>query len=62
MNFLEMKVWFDEFEILTPSYEQIPVDSFIAGGKRWWDALNRGDSRTASSGIMPLSENKKPES
>jgi hypothetical protein len=53
---LDLCFWFDDLVVQTPSYEEIPLDEFTAGGKRWWDALYAGDPRTADSGIVPLSD------
>src|SRR5574341_668065 len=43
---LDVCVWYDELEILDPQRQVVPVDTFIAGGKRWWDAFYAGDERT----------------
>jgi hypothetical protein len=45
--------WFDELEVRAVD-GQISLDTLIAGGKRWWDAVFAGDPRTAGSGIQPL--------
>lgn len=49
---LDLKIWFDEIRILRPDYSSIPLDEFIAGGKRWWDGLYKGDPRTQGQGIV----------
>jgi hypothetical protein len=51
---LDLCFWFDDLVVHAPSHEEIPLDEFAAGGKRWWDALYAGDQRTADSGIVPL--------
>ena len=50
---LDICVWFESFVIRTPQSDEIELDQFIAGGKRWWDGLYAGDSRTAGKGIFP---------
>jgi hypothetical protein len=50
---LDICLWFRELEIRDAQGEHIPVDEFIAGGTRWWDALYAGDSRTKGYGIVP---------
>jgi len=50
---LDLTVWFDALEVRTPTGEVIPLDEFIAGGKRWWDGLHSGDERTRGYGILP---------
>jgi hypothetical protein len=52
---LDLCFWFDHLAIRTASYEDIPLDEFAAGGKRFWDGVYAGDPRTADSGIVPLS-------
>ena len=58
---LDLCFWFDDLAVRTPSYEEIPLDEFAAGGKRWWDALYAGDPRTGQSGIVPLTEATEPD-
>jgi hypothetical protein len=49
---LDFRVWFDRIW----AYDQDGVDLDLAeiarGGRRWWDALRRGDERTRGSGIV----------
>jgi hypothetical protein len=51
---LDLCVWFDELEIRDSERRVIPIDGFIAAGKRWWDAVDAGDDRTKGYGIAPL--------
>jgi hypothetical protein len=51
---LDVRLWFDEFVIRNPDNQEVPLDDFIAGGKRWWDGLYGGDQRTQGHGIAPL--------
>ena len=51
---LDIKLWFDDIEIRNPQGEEIGLDEFIAGGRRWWDALYAGDERTKGFGIFPM--------
>lgn len=53
---LDFRVWFENLTVWDSSAQRIPVEEFIAGGTRWWDALYSGDSRTAGVGIVRLSE------
>jgi hypothetical protein len=50
---LDLSVWFDVLEIRLPSGVPERLEDFIAGGKRWWDALHAGDDRTKGFGIVP---------
>lgn len=51
---LDLCIWFDELQIRDPAGNGIPVESFIAGGERWWDAFYAGDERTQGHGMAPL--------
>ena len=53
---LDLCVWFDDLVIRNPARSTIPLDTFIAAGKRWWDALYAGDERTRGRGITPLND------
>lgn len=50
---LDFRVWFDGLSIWDTGGQRLEVEDFIAGGKRWWDALFARDSRTAGVGIVP---------
>ena len=51
---IDICLWFDSFVMRDARGRELSLDDFIAGGKRWWDALYRGDSRTSEQGIFPL--------
>src|SRR5258708_3697785 len=51
---LDVCLWFNRLEIKDPRGEGISMEAFIAGGRRWWDGLYKGDERTSDSGIIPL--------
>jgi hypothetical protein len=51
---LDLYLWFDSLEIRDPEDRPIPLASFIAAGKRWWDAFYAGDERTKGHGMVPL--------
>jgi hypothetical protein len=54
---LDLRVWFDRLTIVDYwTDEVVPLEDFIAGGRRWWDALYAHDPRTYSSGIVPGDE------
>jgi hypothetical protein len=53
---LDLCVWFDELEIRDPQRGVVPVDAFVAAGKRWWDAFYAGDERTKGYGMALLKE------
>jgi len=51
---LDLWVWFDEFVIRDPDGNEIDLETFIASGKRWWDAFYAGDDRTKGHGMAPV--------
>ena len=51
---LDLSVWFDDFIIKDAAGVRIQVSEFVAGGRRWWEALRAGDPRAAGQGIFPL--------
>jgi hypothetical protein len=53
---LDLLVWFDELMIRDPEGNVIPLESFIADGKQWWDAFHEGDEQTKGFGMAPLKE------
>jgi hypothetical protein len=40
--------------VTTAAGQPLEVEGFVAGGRRWWDALYAGDSRAGGHGIVPL--------
>jgi hypothetical protein len=53
---LNCRLWFDGLTVRDPAGAMIPLERFAADGRRWWDALHRGDVRTAGSGIIPFGD------
>jgi hypothetical protein len=51
---LDVRIWFDTLTIYDSSWTAIPLEKFIANGKRWWDGFFRDDPRTAGSGMYRL--------
>lgn len=51
---LDVCVWFDELAVRRPDGVFLALEEFAAAGKRWWDAFNAGDQRTAGHGLFPL--------
>jgi hypothetical protein len=54
MRDFRLRIWFSEILIRNPAGEVVPVEEFIAGGKRWWNAFNNGDPRSEGMGMYPL--------
>ena len=51
---LDVIIWFDSFVIRDNTGQPVDLATFIAGGERWWKALQNGDPRTQGPGIFPL--------
>ncbi len=49
---IDIKFWFDEFEIFTPTHEKIELQTFIDNGKRGWDGIYYGNA-SDKFGIYP---------
>jgi hypothetical protein len=51
---LDFRLWFNELQIKDPEGNAVSLSDFTDGGRRWWDALYKGDKRASGSGIFPL--------
>lgn len=51
---LDLCLWFDTLEIRDARGQPVPLEAFVAGGKRWWQAFRAGDPRTDGHGMFPL--------
>jgi hypothetical protein len=49
---LDLCIWFDELRVFDPEQNEIELDTFMAGGWRWWEAFISGDQRTRGYGIF----------
>lgn len=50
---LDLRIWFDRMCVSSTTGEWIPLQEFVAAGRRWWDGLRAGDPRTDGKGIYP---------
>jgi len=55
---IDIKIWFDEFEIYTSTYDKIEFQTFIDNGKRGWDGIYNGNA-SDSFGIYPVKDDTK---
>lgn len=53
---IDLRIWFDEFEILTPKYEKVKLQDFIDNGKRGWDAIYENNEKMGNFGIFPATQ------
>jgi len=55
---IDIRIWFDNFEIVTPKYESVELEDFLENGKRGWDAIYANNEKMQNFGIIPaISEN-----
>ena len=47
-------LWFDRVTVRDAAGRVVPLEDFVAGGRRWWDAFHRHDPRTEGRGMFPL--------
>ncbi len=50
---IDIRIWFDDFEILTPKYEPVDLEEFLENGKRGWDAVYANNNKMGNFGIIP---------
>jgi hypothetical protein len=50
---IDLRIWFDQFEILTPDYTKVDLQDFIDNGKRGWDAIYENNEKMGDFGIIP---------
>lgn len=51
---LDLRIWFDGLRIVRADGTEVPLETFVSEGRRWWDAFHRHDPRTARRGLVPL--------
>lgn len=47
----DLRVEFDELSVLDQKGKEVPLEEFVAGGRRWWTAFQANDPRTEGHGI-----------
>ncbi len=52
-NHIDLRIWFDDFEIYTPKYEKVDLEEFIENGKRGWEAIYTNSEKMGNFGIIP---------
>ena len=50
---LDLRIWFDDFEIMKPTYETVELEEFLDNGKRGWDAIYSNSEKMSHFGIIP---------
>ncbi len=53
---LNFRIWFDDFEIFTPKYDTVELQTFLDNGKRGWDAIYSSDEKVGGFGIFPATK------
>lgn len=52
---INIRIWFDDFEILTSKYKPVELEEFLENGKRGWDAIYENNEKMSNFGIIPAS-------
>lgn len=50
---VDLRIWFDDFKILTPKHELVDLEDFLENGKRGWDAIYANNDKMSGFGIFP---------
>lgn len=50
---IDLRIWFDDFKILTPKHEPFDLEDFLENGKRGWDAIYANNDKMSGFGIFP---------
>lgn len=52
-RYIDLRIWFDDFEIFTPTYEPVDLEEFLENGKRGWAAVYANNDKMSNFGIIP---------
>jgi hypothetical protein len=53
---IDIRIWFDDLEILTSKYDKVEINEFIENGKRGWDAIYENNDKMSKFGIIPATD------
>ena len=53
---LNVRIWFDDFDVLTPHHEKVDLVEFLENGRRGWDAIYASDEKMQGFGIFPATK------
>jgi hypothetical protein len=56
---IDIRIWFDNFEIFNPKYEAVELEVFLENGKRGWDAIYADNDKMSNFGIIPATSESK---
>jgi hypothetical protein len=51
---IDIRIWFDDFDIFTSKYESIGLEELLENGKRGWDAVYANNKKMTNFGIIPV--------
>ncbi len=52
VHHLDLRVWFSEVSVLDGDGRRLDLDAFIAGGRRWWEAMYAGERSDLAPSIV----------
>ena len=50
---IDLRIWFDDFDIFTPQNEPVELEEFLENGKRGWEAIYKNNDKMSGFGIIP---------
>jgi hypothetical protein len=53
---LDIRIWFDDFNILTSEYEHYELEEFLKNGERGWNEIYEGNNKMDNFGIIPATK------
>jgi len=51
---IDICIWFEGLALLTPDGNEVDLEEFVAGGRRWWDAFHKHDPRTQGHDLFSM--------
>lgn len=51
---IDICIWFEGLALLTPDGNEVDLEEFVAGGRRWWDAFHKHDPRTQGHNLFSM--------
>ena len=51
---IDIRIWFDDFKILTSEYKPFKIEDFLDNGERGWNAITSNNTKMKKFGVIPL--------
>jgi hypothetical protein len=60
VHHLDLRVWFADVSVLDGAGDRLDLDTFIAAGRRWWEAMYAGERSDRAPSIAALQPGPRP--